>query len=258
MSGGRFDYKDSALRTEIFGWGDKFTNVFEDREISELVWDVLDLVHDFDWYKSGDTCEETWLKKKKEFKQKWFDTLRKDRIKSIVNKAFEESKNELYKTFNIEEFQENSINKDAEDIPELSWYAISEITIPSVEDVRNLEKDILKKGEWWWLRSPGYNQNFSASVRDNGDILEYGYYVDDDSTGIRPCFSIPRLRLTKGDKVFVENTLCTVIADNLVLADNLICYHMFDEVDNDWTTSSLKQFIESKEFSEMIIRGEHI
>lgn len=258
MSGGRFDYKDSALRTEIFGWGDKFTNVFEDREISELVWDVLDLVHDFDWYKSGDTCEETWLKKKKAFKQKWFDTLRKDRIKSIVNKAFEESKNELYKTFNIEEFQENSINKDAEDIPELSWYAISEITIPSVEDVRNLEKDILKKGEWWWLRSPGYYQDRTADVDYNGDVSESGTYVDNDNIGIRPCFSIPCLRLTKGDKVFVENTLCTVIADNLVLADNLICYHMFDEVDNDWTTSSLKQFIESKEFSEMIIKGVHI
>lgn len=41
MSGGRFDYKDQGLRNEIFGWGDTWCNVFEDREISELVWDVL-------------------------------------------------------------------------------------------------------------------------------------------------------------------------------------------------------------------------
>lgn len=258
MSGGRFDYKDSALRTEIFGWGDKFTNVFEDREISELVWDVLDLIHDFDWYKSGDTCEETWLKKKKEFKQKWFDTLRKDRIKSIVNKAFEESKNELYKTFCIEETQKDIVNRDFKDLPKVGLNEVSEITIPSIGDVRNLEKDILKKGEWWWLRSPGDIQYFAAFVNYDGDVSEQGLGVSYDISAVRPCFSIPCLRLTKGDKVFVENTLCTVIADNLVLADNLICYHMFDEVDNDWTTSSLKQFIESKEFSEMIIKGEHI
>ena len=37
MSGGRFDYIDSRAKNEIFGWGYKPTNVFEDREISELV-----------------------------------------------------------------------------------------------------------------------------------------------------------------------------------------------------------------------------
>ena len=64
MSGGRFEYIDGRLKDEIFGWTDKPGNVFEDKEISELVWDVLDLIHDFDWYASGDTCKETYLKKK--------------------------------------------------------------------------------------------------------------------------------------------------------------------------------------------------
>ena len=72
MSGGRFDYKDSILKDEIYGWADKPINVFEDREISELVWDVFDLIHDFDWYTSGDTCKETYLKAKSDFKKKWF------------------------------------------------------------------------------------------------------------------------------------------------------------------------------------------
>ena len=40
MSGGRFDYVDSRLKGEIFGWSDRFSNVFEDREISELLWFV--------------------------------------------------------------------------------------------------------------------------------------------------------------------------------------------------------------------------
>lgn len=43
--------------------------VFEDREISELVWDVFDLIHSYDWYASGDTCKETYLKGKAEFKK---------------------------------------------------------------------------------------------------------------------------------------------------------------------------------------------
>ena len=102
MSGGRFNYTDSTLKSEIFGWTDIPRNVFEDREISELVWDVLGLIHDYDWYASGDTCEETYLKAKAEFKKKWFSN-RGVRIRRIVDDAIEECKNELYETFSLED-----------------------------------------------------------------------------------------------------------------------------------------------------------
>lgn len=105
MSGGHFSYVDSALKSEIFGWADEPRNVFEDREISELVWDVLDLIHDFDWYISGDTCTETYLKAKKEFKKKWFNN-RGLRIRSIVDDALKQCKDELYKTFGFDEYTE--------------------------------------------------------------------------------------------------------------------------------------------------------
>ena len=98
MSGGRFDYKDSSLKNEIYGWTDKPINVFEDREISELVWDVLDLIHDFDWYASGDTCKETYLKAKADFKKKWFSN-RGVRVREIVDDAIKQCKNESYDTF---------------------------------------------------------------------------------------------------------------------------------------------------------------
>ena len=71
MSGGKFNYVDSRLKDEIFGWADEPRIVFEDREISELVLDVLNLIHDYDRYASGDTCKETYLKSKAEFKKKW-------------------------------------------------------------------------------------------------------------------------------------------------------------------------------------------
>ena len=101
MSGGRFDYMNDRLQDEIFGWTDKPTNAFEDREISELVFDVFTLIHDFDWYKSGDTCEETWLKKKRAFKAKWFKG-KSERTKRIIDKAVEELREEMYKTFDAE------------------------------------------------------------------------------------------------------------------------------------------------------------
>ena len=76
--------------------------MFEDWEISELVWDVLDLIHKYDWYASGDTCEDTWLKAKAAFKKKWFGN-RGVRVRQIVDTALRECKDELYKTFGFED-----------------------------------------------------------------------------------------------------------------------------------------------------------
>ena len=100
MSGGHFNYMDSSLKNEIFRWTDGCWNVLEDREISELVWDVLDLLHDFDWYKSGDSGEDRYLTAKSKFKKKWFSN-RGVRVRRIVDNAVDELKQELYKTFGL-------------------------------------------------------------------------------------------------------------------------------------------------------------
>ena len=102
MSGGCFNHIDGTLKSEIFGWSDAPSNAFEDREISELVWDVLDLIHDYDWYASGDTCKETYLKAKAEFKKKWFSN-RGVRVRRIVDEALKQTKDELYETFGFVE-----------------------------------------------------------------------------------------------------------------------------------------------------------
>jgi len=102
MSGGRFDYQDSNLKSTIFGWTDKPANVFEDREISELVWDVLNLIHEFDWYQSGDTDEEDYLKAKKAFKTKWFGK-NSVRVRRTIDAAIDELRTELYKTYGLSE-----------------------------------------------------------------------------------------------------------------------------------------------------------
>ena len=99
MSGGHFDYTDSQAKSEIFGWTDKPTNVFEDREISELIFDVFDLIHDYDWYVSGDTCEATWLQAKRAFKAKWLHSQPEERTKATIDSVIDDARQELYKTF---------------------------------------------------------------------------------------------------------------------------------------------------------------
>lgn len=101
MSGGIFNYLDSTLKNEIYGWADTWSNVFEDREISELVWDVLNLIHDYDWYASCDTGKDDYLKAKAEFKKKWFSN-RGVAVRRTIDTAINELKAELYETYGME------------------------------------------------------------------------------------------------------------------------------------------------------------
>ena len=109
MSGGHFNYEDSRLKNEIFGWTDKPANVFEDKEISELVWDVFDLIHVFDWYASGDSNEKKYLEVKAKFKAKWLRGDYEVRIREIVDDALSQCKEELYKTFDIKEGNDEAL-----------------------------------------------------------------------------------------------------------------------------------------------------
>ena len=106
MSGGRFDYADEHAMNEIFGYcdSDDIPNVFEDREISELIYDVFNLIHDYDWYACSDTSEEDYLRAKKKFKDKWLngnEIQRQLRFKRIVDNAIARTRAELYKTIGI-------------------------------------------------------------------------------------------------------------------------------------------------------------
>ena len=86
MSGGAFEYLQSQLAAELFGWDADCTygkrghewsknarkiNPMKNKEVSELVWDALCLIHSLDWFKSGDNCEETYEEDLKWFKDKW-------------------------------------------------------------------------------------------------------------------------------------------------------------------------------------------
>ena len=117
MSGGRFDYMDDRLCSELFGWevstdyGDKAfeqskiarrINPMEDLVISELVFDVLCLIHSYDWYVCGDTNEEIYRADVARFKAKWLKAVRGKRAKEIVDEELETMRKKLYQAFEVE------------------------------------------------------------------------------------------------------------------------------------------------------------
>lgn len=113
MSGGRFNYADRHLASDIFnvwseyGMGDedykdnvkkvKRRNPFEDKLISELIYDVFCLIHSYDWYASDDTSEETYRKDVNFFKKKWLKLSDEKRIRQYVDDELEFAREELIK-----------------------------------------------------------------------------------------------------------------------------------------------------------------
>lgn len=118
MSGGHWGYKNDYIAHELFGWGfspdygdEGFAqskdaarvNPLEDLELSEMLWDLLCVLHSYDWYASGDTCEETYRKDVKRFKTKWLGRTRDDRIKAACDRLLDAAKDELYRTFGVKD-----------------------------------------------------------------------------------------------------------------------------------------------------------
>ena len=87
MSGGLFDYRDTGLCDDItgvypqVGLNDaaqpelakavRTLNKLEDKDVSEICYDLFCLLHSFDWYRSGDTGRSDYEADVKAFKEKW-------------------------------------------------------------------------------------------------------------------------------------------------------------------------------------------
>ena len=65
--------------------------------MSELVWDVFCVLHSCDWYKSGDTGEDSYREDVERFKEKWLTVIGEDRIKEMVARELETAREELGK-----------------------------------------------------------------------------------------------------------------------------------------------------------------
>ena len=116
MSGGHWDYQNDRLARDIFGWsisadyGEKgFSqaaqarriNPLEDKMMSEILWDMLCVLHSYDWYACGDNCEETYLEDVKRFKEKWLLLSDEEITKREVKNCLSEVKEDIYKSLGI-------------------------------------------------------------------------------------------------------------------------------------------------------------
>lgn len=90
MSGGSYGYKCYDIENEYVGR-------MEDAELDEMMEDLVKVLHDLEWYVSGDYGEESYRHTVKEFKEKWFSGNREERIKGIIEQKCEKLKTELIK-----------------------------------------------------------------------------------------------------------------------------------------------------------------
>jgi len=88
VSGGSHNYICYRIEEELYGQ-------MEDKELNDLIADIVQLAHDLEWYHSSDTSREEYIKSVRAFKEKWFKQSRTQRLRNYVDKAVEELKEEL-------------------------------------------------------------------------------------------------------------------------------------------------------------------
>ena len=94
MSGGHYEYLYCQIR-------DTYSGDFEDADMEALFDDMCDVLHDLEWYRSGDYGRGQYLIRIRDFKNKWlkgYDTetnSRIDRFKENFRKSMEEELNKL-------------------------------------------------------------------------------------------------------------------------------------------------------------------
>lgn len=109
MSGGRFNDLSPSYGEDGFNLADQARriNPLKDRQVSELCWDLLCLIHSYDWMASGDTGEECYEEDLRYFKEKWLKPSSTQLAKREVDKTIAEHKEDLYAEFGIKEDNNN-------------------------------------------------------------------------------------------------------------------------------------------------------
>jgi hypothetical protein len=90
MSGGSYNYEFKRVNEEYVG------NMY-DKELDRMMEDLVEVLHDLEWWKSCDKSEECYRDTVKKFKEKWLKGNRCERLKEIVDEEIELLKQDLYK-----------------------------------------------------------------------------------------------------------------------------------------------------------------
>lgn len=111
------DQVTNLTANSIFGWNlspgrgeDGFRqakdartlNPLEDKQLSELCWDLLCVLQSYEGYSSGDLCHDDYLTDVQYFKNKWLMTTPDQLVKREIDLSLEEIRKDLYKSLLME------------------------------------------------------------------------------------------------------------------------------------------------------------
>lgn len=97
MSGGSHNYIYNKLSVECEG-------EMHDAEMDDLIKDLCEVLHDLEWWQSGDYSEDQYRETVSEFKKKWFKSDRTSRlIKSYIIDQLDAVKSQLISLIGEEE-----------------------------------------------------------------------------------------------------------------------------------------------------------
>ncbi|MCR5106097.1 MAG: hypothetical protein K6B68_16830 [Eubacterium sp.] len=140
-------------------------------------------------------------------------------------------------------------NKEKEDIMPY----ITGATLLSVKEAKNLDKEILKADENWWLRSPSDRDRIAACVfGESGFVRSHGCSVRMEF-GVRPALKISNLESSGykiGESVYFGGHSFTIISDTYALCDDMIgecAFRKDSKADNSnkYETSDIKRYVET-------------
>ena len=89
MSGGSYGYIYSRLEEECVGR-------MYDVEMDDMINDLCEVLHDLEWWQSGDSSEDKYKATLTKFKAKWFKDNRKERLKGYIDDQIGIVRKQLY------------------------------------------------------------------------------------------------------------------------------------------------------------------
>ena len=128
---------------------------------------------------------------------------------SFLNEAFSEEEKALIQSTTVSAYNNPSYNTDPgnDTTDKVFLLSINEAKYFNSDEARKCAPTAYAKAQgaltsdtnkttsgaatcWWWLRSPGLNQNRAAYVDYDGSVYYFGYGVDYDDVSVRPALWI--------------------------------------------------------------------
>ena len=125
-----------------------------------------------------------------------------------------------------------------------------EIFLLSIEEYEKYKDIIPHINHWCWLRSQGSHCLYASGVYGNGGVNDIGSIVDDMDAAIRPVIKLDMIGndyihgdYEPGDRVIMHSFPWIYLGDDIAIAEVPIAFDMFDEQNNQYSTSKVRDFL---------------